>query len=453
MKILSGAAVLTRRRFLGTLAGAALGVLSGCARPSPVATPTAEATSGPAGAEAVAYPSPTAGQTATPFPSPTTAASPTVAATALPPTPTSPPATPQPTLAPTPAPTPTPAKPIVAVARCDDYGASKVEAAVRSLVAQCGGLKDIIKPGATVVIKPNFTSGGRPPTTDRWPNIYTYTTHPAVTRAIALLAKEAGAGRIILTEGWGDDVWVLNKHDGLIKELGLETLNLDDPAPAADFTAMPVPGALELPEVLLHEAIAKADVFISVPKMKCHASCGITLSIKNVFGCTPLPRYRERSWDQSRTTMHTGHWGVRLPRILVDVLRARPVDFAVVDAISTLDQGEGPWNDGAAGIVLRTVRPQLLLAGRNPVAVDAVGAALMGFDPAAADDTPPFSCGVNHIALAASLGLGPGTLDQIDIRGVAVADARFPFTPCPRVLSQAGYGPHLAMDEALRRLL
>jgi uncharacterized protein (DUF362 family) len=318
-------------------------------------------------------------------------------------------------------------------------------------VARCGGLGEIIKPGATVVIKPNFTAGGRTPSVDGLPNILTYTTHPDVTRAIALLAREAGAGRIILVEGWGTDIWAGNRHDTVIAELGLQTLNLDEPAPAADFARVPVGNPLELPEILLHETIANADVLISVPKMKCHACCGITLAIKNIFGCTPLTRYREMPGDQARTTMHKGNWNLRLPRILVDILSVRPIDFAVVDAISTEDQGEGPWNNGAAGIVVRTVRPHLLLAGRNPVAVDAVGAAVMGFDATVPDWSAPFTCGVNYIALAAARGLGTNALEEIDVSGLPLEQARFPFTPCPKVSATVARQMHLAMMASAER--
>jgi uncharacterized protein (DUF362 family) len=342
-------------------------------------------------------------------------------------------------------------KPIVAIARCKDYGVQTVEAVVRDLVAQCGGMQEIVKPGATVVIKPNFTAGGFTATLDGLPPILSYTTHPDVTRAVALLAKEAGAGKVILVEGWGPKVWEVNQYQGWIKELGVETVNLDDPAPAADFAKVTVKDALELKTVLLHEAIAKADVFISVPKMKCHVSAGITLSIKNIFGCTPLPRYRENANDQYRSTMHKGKWSERLPRILVDILKARPIDLAVVDAISTIDQGEGPWNNTVPGVRIRTVRPELLMVGRNPVAVDAVGTAVMGFDATAKARQVPFPSSLNHIALAAEAGLGPNQLEQIEVRGLSIEQARFPFTATPNTSTDAGHALHMAMCEALDR--
>lgn len=340
---------------------------------------------------------------------------------------------------------------VVAIGRCETYDEVAVEVAVRDLVTACGGLGDVVRPGSTVVIKPNFTAGGLSPTTDGLPNILTYTTHPAVTRAIALLAREAGAARIILTEGWGSDVWAVNGYAACIDAVGAETVNSDEPDPADDFVSVSVPNALALDTVLLHQAIVEADAFISVPKIKCHASAGITLSIKNVFGCTPLPRYRERPRDQYRSTMHAGNLGERLPRILVDVLKARPVDFAVVDGISTIDQGEGPWIHGSHGAVVRTVEPHLLMAGRNPVAVDAVGTAVMGFDPAAPGYSDPFPSSQNHIALAAEQGLGTSRLDEIEVRGLSIEEARFPFTPCPKMGSDGAHRMHLAMLEAAHR--
>jgi uncharacterized protein (DUF362 family) len=426
---------MTRRHFLAALATLAASALAGCVPQARKETPTSSVEKPP---EVSATAESAKAATATPEGQVT-----------LYPTATKAPAKSEATVAPA-ASAPDQVGGIVAIAKCEEYGPERVEAVVRDLVAQCGGLGQMVKPGSTVVIKPNMTAGGRVLTLDGLPTIDTYVTHPDVTRAIALLAREAGAKRIILVEGWGLDIWEANQYGEMIKELGAEPLNLDEPAPEADFLKIPVKNHFELSWIWLHKAIAEADTFISVPKMKCHASCGITLSIKNIFGCTPLPRYRERPNEQSRTTMHAGNWGQRLPRILVDVLRARPIDFCVVDGISTIDQGEGPWNNGVAGTRIRTVRPGLLMAGRNPVAVDAVGTAVMGFDPRAKPREAPFPSGLNHIALAAEAGLGTNRLEEIEVRGVAIQDARFQFTSCPPMAADVAHMMHVAMLEAAR---
>jgi uncharacterized protein (DUF362 family) len=76
---------------------------------------------------------------------------------------------------------------------------------------------------------------------------------------------------------------------------------------------------------------------------------------------------------------------------------------------------------------IRLVRPGLVIAGTNPVATDAVAAAVMGYDPQAARGTPPFRDCDNTLRLAEALGVGTTDLTRIDVRGLPVAQARFPF--------------------------
>ena len=68
-----------------------------------------------------------------------------------------------------------------------------------------------------------------------------------------------------------------------------------------------------------------------------------------------------------------------MPRVVVDLNRVRPIHLALIDGIKTVEAGEGPWIKTMA-----PVAPGVLVAGKNPVATDAVAAAVMGFDPTAA---------------------------------------------------------------------
>ena len=77
--------------------------------------------------------------------------------------------------------------------------------------------------------------------------------------------------------------------------------------------------------------------------------------------------------------------GYRVPRIVADLCAARPIHLSIVEGIYSMYGGEGPWNRGV-GII----KPGILFAGTNPVNTDAVGAALMGFDPMASRGTAPF---------------------------------------------------------------
>jgi uncharacterized protein (DUF362 family) len=199
----------------------------------------------------------------------------------------------------------------------------------------------------------------------------------------------------------------------------------------------------------LNHAYEDTDVFVSLAKLKEHATCGVTLSLKNIFGSTPASIYgddagrdepnekptkgrsevfhfgrrppsKSAPQEIDRTSSHDD--GYRVPRIVADLASARPIDLAIIDGIETMAGGEGPWIRG-----VRLVQPGVLVAGTNPVTTDAVSAAVMGFDPAAARGATPFRTCENTLKLAESLGVGTTDLRRIEVRGVPIAAARFPF--------------------------
>jgi uncharacterized protein (DUF362 family) len=111
----------------------------------------------------------------------------------------------------------------------------------------------------------------------------------------------------------------------------------------------------------------------------------------------------------------------RVPRHTVDSVGIRPIDLTIIDGIETVSGGEGPWLP-----TLALQKPGLLLAGRNPVCTDSVATAVMGYDPMAAAATGPFP-GDNHLAMAASFGLGTNDPKEIEVRGLSLSEARHPF--------------------------
>ncbi len=112
--------------------------------------------------------------------------------------------------------------------------------------------------------------------------------------------------------------------------------------------------------------------------------------------------------------------GVRVPDTIVDICAARPVDLAIIDGITSITYGESRYS---AGPKMRFVSPGVLIAGRSPVAVDAIGTAVMGFDPRAARGTPPFAQCENHLLLAERAGLGTADIRRIELRGIGLAEA------------------------------
>ena len=73
----------------------------------------------------------------------------------------------------------------------------------------------------------------------------------------------------------------------------------------------------------------------------------------------------------------------------------------------------------------------LLLAGKNPICVDAVSTAVMGYDPQADRNTKPFVRGDNMLKLAEAVGLGTADLGRIELVGLSLKEAVFDYGPGP----------------------
>ena len=108
-----------------------------------------------------------------------------------------------------------------------------------------------------------------------------------------------------------------------------------------------------------------------------------------------------------------------MPRIIVDEIAARPIQISIIDGITAMSGGEGPWCKDAGP--LKFTKPGVLIVGLNPVSTDAVGTAVMGYDdPRAIKGTRPFQFCDNHLAMAEQAGLGIAELARIDVRGLPI---------------------------------
>jgi uncharacterized protein (DUF362 family) len=242
------------------------------------------------------------------------------------------------------------------------------------------------------------------------------------------MVRDAGARELYIVEAvyewksyqeWG--------YEPLAKALNATLIDLNDTRPYSDFAKTRVgDGAFVYPEFTFNHLLEEADAFISVPKVKCHWSCGVTHSLKNLVGLVPARFYRLDEQHNHRSAFHGSdqEMGTRLPRVVMDLNRARPIQFALLDGVKTTEGGEGPWIKGLA-----PVEHGILIAGKDPVATDAVATATMGFDPTCDPPNPPFLRSDNHLNLARELGLGTNRLEEIEVVGAAIADVRRLFAP------------------------
>jgi uncharacterized protein (DUF362 family) len=128
------------------------------------------------------------------------------------------------------------------------------------------------------------------------------------------------------------------------------------------------------------------STIISVPKLKLHRIATVTLSLKNMMGVLA-----------SKGSMHRGS----LSKNIVDLASVVSPRIAVVDGIVAGEGHETSKNP---------VPMALVIAGTDPVAVDAVGAAVMGIPPAK----------VKHLKLAEAKGLGTCDLEEITVLGAPI---------------------------------
>ncbi len=192
-------------------------------------------------------------------------------------------------------------------------------------------------------------------------------TDPRLVAATVLALRRAGASEVVVGEGSGhrhDTQYVVARSGllGALQAVDAPFIDLNTDAIVAQrlrsrFTQL---GQLWLPR-----SVAGADVVISMPKMKTHHWAGVTLSLKNCFGCVPGRVY---GWPKNAL-----HWA-GLDGAIVDVAAAVRPDYAIVDGIVGME-GNGPISG-------TPVDSSVLVFGNDPVATDTVAARVMGFDPA-----------------------------------------------------------------------
>ena len=314
---------------------------------------------------------------------------------------------------------------LASIGLANTYVVPQLRQKLQEMFEQLGGLSDVIRPGARVVIKPNLTGGTWTDSTLPAPATELFATHPALVQALSELLIDAGAGQIRIVDGLGDEnIFQAWGYVDAASRVNAELVNLWRSAPYSDFAVFPVGPARQIYDVFyLNGVLGEADVFISFAKMKTHSTTGVTLSLKNLIGLAPISLYRRDKADNHRSMFHESEvYDQRLPRVAIDLNLARPVHLALVDGIKTVEGGAGAWDQG-----YNPVQPGLLVASKNPVAADAVSAAIMGFDPDAPSGTYPFSYADNHLLLAREAGLGTNRLGEIGVVGANMADVSFPF--------------------------
>jgi uncharacterized protein (DUF362 family) len=270
-----------------------------------------------------------------------------------------------------------------------------LKASVKEAVSLAGGLPPVH--GKTVVLKPNLVCAARSGSGR--------VTHQLAIAAVAELALDGGA-RVIVAEGSAvgfigptDQVDTFECYEvagyvDMAKRLGLKLVDLNKD----QYEEVPVPAYYGMPAVPLTRTLREADLIVSMPVPGSHPICGISAACKNFQGTLP--------WRLKRRSHRVG-----VDAGLSDVYSILRPGFAVLDGSDTKESTwpfPPPPHQEPLGLVL---------AGPDSVAVDATLCRVLGWN---ADSAA-------MLRFNAERGLGVLAEDQIDVRGLSVAEASTPW--------------------------
>ena len=247
--------------------------------------------------------------------------------------------------------------------------------------------------GRNILLKPNLVE---------FEPESTINTNPLVVHAALEGFRAMGAASIRIAEGPGHRRNTLDLADAAgyfkivphFEDLFVD-LNLDDVTrirPTRQFSRL---NKLYLP----HTALG-ADLLVSMAKMKTHHWTGATLSMKNLFGTVPSGIY---GWPKNVL-----HWA-GIEECIADLHAAFPRQFAIVDGVVGME-GNGPIQGTSKHV-------GILVAGSDPIAVDATCCRIMAIDP--------YKIGYLRLALGEALAqMAESNIHQI---GEAIASVSTPF--------------------------
>jgi len=202
-----------------------------------------------------------------------------------------------------------------------------------------------------IIIKPNLTNADGPPVT----------TNVAAAEAVYKYCKSHCKAEIAIGEGCGNgitqDTFSANGYTELAAKYGIRLIDFNE----EDAVLVKNKNALQLKEFHIPEIVLDAFV-ISLPVLKDHSFTKTTIAMKNMFGIAPAPFYRG-SWNKSK--LHSPS----TDKSVVDVCSYKRPSLCVVDASVAL-----------TGMHLTGKKKEvaMVLAGFDPVAVDALGSELLG---------------------------------------------------------------------------
>ena len=260
-----------------------------------------------------------------------------------------------------------------------DAIADEARRLARAAVGALGGMERFVSRGNVVWVKPNIAWNRRPE--------QAACTNPDVVAEVVRMCFEAGAGKVLVGDNPCQEAEQTYARSGIrqaAEKAGARCVLLDE----RKFRAMALKGAKVLTNWKLYTEIVEADRFINVPIAKQHTLCRAVMGMKNLMGAA----------GGSRERFHQN-----MANAIPDLAGFLKPHLVVLDAVRVLI-ANGPTGGNLSDVK----RKDTVIAGTDQVAVDSIGAGLLGIEPAR----------IGYIVEAANRGLG--TMDYQSLRPAQV---------------------------------
>lgn len=245
--------------------------------------------------------------------------------------------------------------------------------------------------GKVVAVKPNET----------WASAEDLTAvndGPTLSAVLAYI-KPFHPKRLLVTGGAGgcetETVFRLSGMMDAVQAQGAEFVDMNKPP----FTRVPLAFGPEN-ELVVNPLVPQIEVWVSLALLKVHSTTTVTLSMKNLGMALPAADH----YGHPRVAK-ISHAKDKMSDFVVGVVQRFPIKLAIIAGHPAMVD-RGPIGG-------RTFPTGLVIASSDPVAADAVGAVILGFEPGS----------IRHITEAARLGLGEADLSRIEVRGLAMTEA------------------------------
>lgn len=245
-----------------------------------------------------------------------------------------------------------------------------------------GGMSQFVKPGQTVVVKPNIGWDAVP---ERAAN-----TNPELVGRIVKHCLDAGAKKVMVFDNTCDEWTRCYKNSGIEKAVKDNGGQMVTGKTESHYRPVKIADGKVLKESKVHELILDSDVFINVPVLKNHGGAQMSLTMKNLMGVV---------WD--RRFYHAND----LHQCIADFATFRSPDLNVVDGFRVMKR------NGPRGVSVDDVAEmKYLILSKDMVAADTAATKIFGIETER----------VKHIALAEQMGVGTTNLDSLNIKRISI---------------------------------